>query len=114
MKKKTGQINMLNGLAICCRDKLAMLPLTTVCCLPHKKPVSAFYSFVYLNDSLIYWDNNAVSFAYNQVKNGINQQLIQLKNGWYELFRYQRRNITIIGLLPISCRIRLSKQVFAK
>ncbi|HRF14543.1 MAG TPA: ATP-binding protein [Bacteroidia bacterium] len=69
--------------------------------LTSQKPVSAFYSFVYLNDSLIYWDNNAVSFAYNQVKNGINQQLIQLKNGWYELFRYQRRNITIIGLLPI-------------
>ncbi|HOZ82578.1 MAG TPA: hypothetical protein PKU82_06590, partial [Bacteroidia bacterium] len=31
--------------------------------LTSQKPVSAFYSFVYLNDSLIYWDNNAVSFS---------------------------------------------------
>jgi signal transduction histidine kinase len=66
-----------------------------------QRPLSEFYCFVYHNDSLIYWDNNAVSFSYQQVKNGINQQLIQLKNGWYELFRYQRRSISIIGLLPI-------------
>lgn len=66
-----------------------------------QKPKSDFLYFVYNNDSLIYWDNNAVSLPYDQVKNGINQQLILLKNGWYELFRYEKRNITIIGLLPI-------------
>ena len=67
-----------------------------------QKPKSDFHYFVYNNDSLIFWSSNVVSFPYDQVKSGINQQLILLKNGWYELFRYGRRNITIIGLLPIK------------
>ncbi len=67
-----------------------------------EKPQSDFYYFIYNDDSLIYWSNNSVSFPYDQVKSGLNQQLILLKNGWYELFRYARRNITIIGLLPVK------------
>lgn len=66
-----------------------------------QKPKSDFFYFVYNQDSLIYWDNNAVNLPYEQVKNGLNQQIILLKNGWYEMFRYNKRNITIIGLLPI-------------
>lgn len=65
------------------------------------RPKSDFYCFVYHNNNLIYWDNNAVTFSYEQVKSGINQQMIHLKNGWYELFRYEKRNISIIGLLPV-------------
>lgn len=66
------------------------------------KPKSSFYYFVYHHDSLIYWDNNSVNVSFEQVKSGVNQQLILLKNGWYEIFRYERRSITIIGLLPIK------------
>lgn len=73
-------------------------------------PKSSFTYFVYTNDSLTYWSNNNTFFVYDQIKGGVNQQLLKLKNGWYELFKYSKNNVVVIGLLLIKNEYNFQNQ----
>ncbi|MBK7854289.1 MAG: hypothetical protein IPJ79_04720 [Bacteroidetes bacterium] len=66
--------------------------------------------FIFSNDSITYWSNNNTYFAYEQVKGGVNQQLLKLKNGWYELFKYSKNNVVVIGLLLIKNEYNFQNQ----
>lgn len=67
-----------------------------------EKPQDNFTYFIYSSDSLNYWSDNNIYFPYDQLKQGINQQLIQLKNGWYELFKKSSGKTVVVGLLLIK------------
>lgn len=73
-------------------------------------PKNNFTYFIYSNDSITYWSNNNTYFAYDLVKGGVNQQLLKLKNGWYELFKYSKKNVVVIGLLLIKSEYNFQNQ----
>lgn len=64
--------------------------------------ISGFSLFVFYKDSLRYWSDNSALISNTEVKNIGNQQAIQLKNGWYEIFKKPAGDKLIVALLLIK------------
>ena len=58
--------------------------------------------FLYYNDSLTYWSDNAVLIATKYSKSGIDSSFIKLRNAWYMPCVKKIKNTTIVGLILIK------------
>ena len=67
-----------------------------------KLPESGFAFFVYNNDRLIYWSDNRVFLDAVSGEVLKDQQLVFMRNGWYEYFSRQTGPYHISGLLLVK------------
>ena len=58
--------------------------------------------FIYENDSLTFWSDNAVLIASNYSQSGIDSSFIYLRNAWYMPCVKKVKSTTIVGLILIK------------
>jgi two-component system nitrogen regulation sensor histidine kinase NtrY len=66
--------------------------------------------FVYYKDSLRYWSDNSTLLTAEKVSSLGNEESIELKNGWYEVFKKQAGDKIIIALFLLKNEYAIENQ----
>ncbi|NNC94497.1 MAG: HAMP domain-containing histidine kinase [Chitinophagales bacterium] len=61
-----------------------------------------FDFFIYSEDSLIFWSDNLAIPLYDINKYDEGSNFVKLKNGWYELNRFNSGGYIVVGIIPIK------------
>ncbi len=66
--------------------------------------------FVYEDDTLRYWSDNGISLERLYSRSNINNTMLELNNGWYEVRTVSARNIVYVGLILVKQQYKYSNK----
>lgn len=69
-----------------------------------------FAVYIYEDDTLRYWTDNTVALDRLYSRSGINNTVMLLNNGWYEIRTVTARNVTYLGLILIKRQYKYNNQ----
>ncbi|MBR2103778.1 MAG: GHKL domain-containing protein [Bacteroidales bacterium] len=69
-----------------------------------------FAVFIYEDDTLRYWTDNSITLHRLYSRSGINNTVMHLNNGWYEIRTVTARNVTYLGFILIKSQYNYNNQ----
>lgn len=74
------------------------------------RDAEGFTYFVFFNDSLRYWSDNSVLINAGMLRESENMESVQLRNGWYEIFKRSAGDKMLVALFLLRHEFTIENQ----